>query len=180
MKVGRQSKIIELITENEVETQEELAELLEKNGYPVTQATISRDIRELKLTKIAAENGGQKYIVLQPPEAGLAEKYVRVLRDGFLSMDTAQNILVIKTVSGMAMAVAAALDAMHIEGMVGCIAGDDTIMCAIRTLSETPKVMEKISRIVSRKRREEPAAVRGPELSTAGKKEPETGRGAER
>ena len=74
-----------------------------------------------------------------------------MLRDGFLSMDTAQNILVIKTVSGMAMAVAAALDAMHIDGIVGCIAGDDTIMCAVRTLPDTEKVMEKISRIVSRK-----------------------------
>lgn len=148
MKVGRQSKIIELITKYEVETQDELAELLERAGYYVTQATISRDIRELKLTKIATEGGRQKYIALQSREAGLAEKYVRVLRDGYVSMDMAQNIIVIKTVSGMAMAVAAALDAMHIEGIVGCIAGDDTIMCAIRTLPDTAKVMEKISKLV--------------------------------
>lgn len=148
MKVGRQSKIIELITKYEVETQDELAELLERAGYYVTQATISRDIRELKLTKIATAGGRQKYIALQSQEAGLAEKYVRVLRDGYVSMDMAQNIIVIKTVSGMAMAVAAALDAMHIEGIVGCIAGDDTIMCAIRTLPDTAKVMEKISKLV--------------------------------
>lgn len=148
MKVGRQNKIIELITKHEVETQDELAELLESAGYHVTQATISRDIRELKLTKIATEGGRQKYIALQSREAGLAEKYVRVLREGYVSMDMAQNIIVIKTVSGMAMAVAAALDAMHIEGIVGCIAGDDTIMCAIRTLPDTTKVMEKISKLV--------------------------------
>ncbi len=148
MKVGRQSKIIELITKYEVETQDELAELLERAGYYVTQATISRDIRELKLTKIATEGGRQKYIALQSQEAGLTQKYVRVLRDGYVSMDMAQNIIVIKTVSGMAMAVAAALDAMHIEGIVGCIAGDDTIMCAIRTLPDTTKVMEKISKLV--------------------------------
>ncbi|MBQ9118573.1 MAG: arginine repressor [Lachnospiraceae bacterium] len=151
MKVGRQSKIIELITKHDVETQEELAELLNEAGYNVTQATISRDIRELKLTKVSIDGSRQKYIALAAKENGMTEKYVRVLKDGFLSMDMAQNILVIKTVSGMAMAVAAALDAMSIEGIVGCIAGDDTIMCAIRTLPDTEKVMEKITRLISAK-----------------------------
>ena len=78
------------------------------------------------------------------------EKYIRVLRDGYVSMDKAQNILVIKTVSGMAMAVAAAVDAMKWHEVVGCIAGDDTIMCAIRTAEDTSIVMEKIRRIVSK------------------------------
>lgn len=149
MKIKRQTKIIELITKNDVETQEELAELLNAAGYNVTQATISRDIRELKLTKVSSEKGKQKYIVLQKQEAGLSEKFVRVLRDGFVSMDRAQNIMVIKTVSGMAMAVAAALDALHINGIVGCIAGDDTIMCAIRTVEDTIEVMEKVNKLVS-------------------------------
>ncbi|WP_455714101.1 arginine repressor [Anaerosporobacter sp.] len=149
MKIKRQTKIIELITKNDVETQEELAELLNTAGYNVTQATISRDIRELKLTKVSSEKGKQKYIVLQKQEAGLSEKFVRVLRDGFVSMDRAQNIMVIKTVSGMAMAVAAALDALHINGIVGCIAGDDTIMCAIRTVEDTIEVMEKVNKLVS-------------------------------
>ncbi|MDE7212883.1 MAG: arginine repressor [Lachnospiraceae bacterium] len=148
MKLSRQSKIIELITRNEVETQEELAVLLLKAGYAVTQATVSRDIRELKLTKVATDAGKQKYVVLQPQEAGLDQKYVRILRDGFVSMDVAQNILVVKTVSGMAMAVAAAIDAIHIDGIVGCIAGDDTIMCAVRTVPETARVQEKLSRLV--------------------------------
>lgn len=151
MKIKRQTKIIELITKNDVETQEELAELLNTAGYNVTQATISRDIRELKLTKVSSEKGKQKYIVLQKQEAGLSEKFVRVLRDGFVSMDRAQNIMVIKTVSGMAMAVAAALDALHINGIVGCIAGDDTIMCAIRTVEDTIEVMEKVNKLVSTK-----------------------------
>ena len=149
MKIKRQTKIIELITKNDVETQEELADLLNEAGYNVTQATISRDIRELKLTKVSSEKGKQKYIVLQKQEAGLSEKFVRVLRDGFVSMDRAQNIMVIKTVSGMAMAVAAALDALHINGIVGCIAGDDTIMCAIRTVEDTIDVMEKVNKLVS-------------------------------
>ena len=149
MKLSRQSKIIELIAEHEVETQEELAELLLAAGYPVTQAPISRDIRELKLTKVAAGEGKHKYTILQPQENLLAEKYVRILRDGLVSMDTAQNILVVKTVSGMAMAVAAAIDAVHIEGIVGCIAGDDTVMCAVRYAQDTPRVMDKISKLVN-------------------------------
>lgn len=150
MKIKRQTKIIELITKNDVETQEELADLLNEAGYNVTQATISRDIRELKLTKVSSEKGKQKYIVLQKQEAGLSEKFVRVLRDGFVSMDRAQNIMVIKTVSGMAMAVAAALDALHINGIVGCIAGDDTIMCVIRAGNLVPEVMERFKRIVNK------------------------------
>lgn len=151
MKVGRQSKIIELINNNDIETQEDLADLLTKAGYNVTQATISRDIRELKLTKISVDDGKQKYIVLNNTEAGLSEKYIRVLKDGFISMDMAQNIMIVKTVSGMAMAVAAALDALHIHGIMGCIAGDDTVMCVIKTTEETIAVMEKLNKLVNSK-----------------------------
>ncbi|WP_346663594.1 arginine repressor [uncultured Merdimonas sp.] len=148
MKVNRHAKIIELIHKYHIETQEELADYLTKEGFKVTQATVSRDIRDLKLTKIPAENGRQRYAVHQGTENGINEKYMRVLKDGYVSMDMAQNILVIKTVAGMAMAVAAALDAMKWQEVVGCIAGDDTIMCAIRSAEDTVKVMDKISRIV--------------------------------
>ena len=147
MKIGRQSKILELISKHDIETQEELAELLVQAGYRVTQATISRDIRELKLTKIQDEKGNQKYAALKK-ESSFGEKYVRVLKEGFLSMDLAQNLVVVKTVSGMAMAVAAAIDAMHFPGVVGCIAGDDTIMCAVRTVEEASRVMEMIEKLL--------------------------------
>ena len=120
MKLERHSKIVELIGKYEIETQEELAERLKNAGFNVTQATVSRDIRELRLTKAPAENGKQRYTVLHP-QGDFNDKYIRILRDGFLSMDMAQNILVIKTVSGMAMAVAAALDAIHFHEIVGCI-----------------------------------------------------------
>ena len=150
MKVERHSKIVELIGKYEIETQEELAEKLNQSGFNVTQATVSRDIRELKLTKIQGENGRQRYMVLESPRGTSAIKYIRILKDGFMSMDMAQNILVIKTVSGMAMAVAAAVDAMKWHEVVGCIAGDDTIMCAIRTVEDTAAVMDKIRKIVSR------------------------------
>lgn len=151
MKVGRQSKIIELINKNDIETQEDLADLLNNAGYNVTQATISRDIRELKLTKISVDDGKQKYIVLNNTETGLSEKFVRVLKDGFVSMDMAQNIIIVKTVSGMAMAVAAALDALHIQGIMGCVAGDDTVMCVIKTTEETVIVMEKLNKLINSK-----------------------------
>lgn len=149
MKISRQSKIIELINKYDIETQEELADRLMKDGYNVTQATVSRDIRELKLTKVAVDGGRQKYIVLQKTEPGMSEKYTRVLRDGFVSMDMAQNIMVVKTVPGMAMAVAAALDALQLNSIVGCIAGDDTIMCAIRSVEETVQVMEKLNKLLN-------------------------------
>lgn len=150
MKARRQDKIIELIQEHEVETQEELADLLSQAGYQVTQATVSRDIRELNLTKVSIGGKGQKYVVLQSGESGMNERYTRVLRSGFVSMDMAQNILVINTVSGMAMAVAAALDALQIKEIVGSIAGDDTIMCAIRSAEQTKEVMQKIEEALGR------------------------------
>ena len=145
-KIERHSKIVELIGKYEIETQEELAEYLNRAGYQVTQATVSRDIRELKLSKIQSENGKQRYVVLQGRE-NFSDKYIRVLKDGYLSMDMAQNILVIKTVSGMAMA--AALDALHFHEIVGCIAGDDTIMCAVRSVDDTILVMDKISKLIT-------------------------------
>lgn len=148
MKIGRQARIVDLIAKYDIETQEELADYLKKEGYRVTQATISRDIRELKLTKIATNDGRQKYALMQPQGAGMNEKYLRVLKDGFVSMDMAQNILVIKTVSGMAMAVAAALDAMDCHEIVGSIAGDDTIMCAVRTVEDTTALMGRLRRIM--------------------------------
>ena len=148
MKTNRQSKIIEIIQKNEVETQDELSALLEKDGFRVTQATVSRDIRELKLPKIPTAGGRPKYAVITDAPENLSKKYERVLREGFLSMDMAQNILVIKTVSGMASAVCAAIDAMKMREIVGSIAGDDTIMCAIRTVDDTYAVMKKIRRIV--------------------------------
>ena len=148
MKIARHAKIIDLISRNDVETQEELADLLNGEGFRVTQATVSRDIRELKLTKISLNDGRQKYAVMQASRENMNEKYFRILKDGFLSMDMAQNILVVKTVSGMAMAVAASIDAMQWPEVAGCIAGDDTIMCAIRSVDDTVAVMNRLKKLV--------------------------------
>ncbi|WZL79984.1 arginine repressor [Vallitaleaceae bacterium 9-2] len=148
MKIKRQTKILQLITEQVIETQDELAELLHQNGFEVTQATISRDIRDLKLTKVSLPDGRQKYVVLQEKTMNLNEKYIRVLQDGYLSMDRAMNLIVIQTLTGMAMAVAAAIDALDFDEIVGSIAGDDTIFCAVRTEDDCISIMEKLNRII--------------------------------
>lgn len=148
MKTRRQTKILELIKKYEIETQEDLSAYLEQEGYQVTQATVSRDIRELKLTKVSLTNGRQKYVALLETNEDLSQKYERIFRDGFISMDIAQNILVIKTVSGMAMAVAAALDALQLHEVVGTIAGDDTIMCAARSTEDAIAVIDKLRKFV--------------------------------
>ena len=147
MKRERHEVVVDLINKYDIETQEELAAYLRQEGFDVTQATVSRDIRELKLSKISAGGGRQKYIILSGDDTDLGDKYIRVLRDGFVSMNMAQNILVIKTVQGMAMAVAA-VDAMKLPEIVGCIAGDDTIMAAIKTVEDTRAVMEKLEDII--------------------------------
>ncbi|MCR5369718.1 MAG: arginine repressor [Clostridium sp.] len=147
MKLERHSKIVELIGKYDIETQEELASYLNREGFQVTQATVSRDIRELRLTKVQTGKGRQKYSLIHQ-QSPSDDKYIRILQDSFLSMDMAQNILVIRTVSGMAMAVGAALDSLHFPEMVGCIAGDDTVMCAIRTLDDTIVLMDKLRKLI--------------------------------
>lgn len=149
MKKNRHDKIIELINRHEVETQEQLASLLKNEGYEVTQATVSRDIRQMKLSKQVTEDGRQKYVYTTADSEAMQDKYVSVLKAGFLKMDLAQNILVIKTVSGMAMALATAIDAIEMPEIVGCIAGDDTIMVAIKTTQEAEEVMTKFKEMLS-------------------------------
>ena len=148
MKTARHAKIIEIINKYNIETQEELADKLNEAGFQVTQATVSRDIRELKLMKISENGERQRYVVFQNKEGWKSEKYIRVLRDGFVSMDMAQNILVIKTVSGMAMAVAAALDALNWKEILGSIAGDDTVMCVARDNEQAQNVAERLKGIL--------------------------------
>lgn len=150
MKITRHARILELIERYDIGTQEELADYLNRDGFQVTQATISRDIRELKLTKVAAPDGRQKYAVMHAGPAQQNEKYLMVLRQGLVSMDRAGCILVIKTVSGMAMAVAAALDEMKWPELAGCIAGDDTIFCAVRKEEDTQVLEDRVRQLAGR------------------------------
>ncbi|MBO7358070.1 MAG: arginine repressor [Lachnospiraceae bacterium] len=148
MKNDRHEMILSLIENYEIETQEDLAQKLSDAGFSVTQATVSRDIRMLHLYKKNLGNGHQKYVAEKETDHNLNAKYKRVLKDGFVSIDIAQNILVLKTVGGMAMAVAAAVDAMEFGEVVGSIAGDDTIMMAIRTKEDAERLLVKIKEFV--------------------------------
>ncbi len=148
MKNARHEQILKLIQGQEVETQEELAELLNKSGFNVTQATVSRDIRQLQLMKIPGKNGRLRYSIGAGDHIDLSRKYKRVLRDAFVSMDFSLNIMVVKPVSGMAMAAAAALDSLDWSEILGCIAGDDTIMVVIRHPDDASSLCAKIEEIV--------------------------------
>lgn len=149
-KKERLNTILGIIRSRDIETQEDLARSLRELGYDVTQATVSRDIRELHLTKVRTGDGRFKYSASERESKDMTDRFIRVMRDGFVSMDQAQNILVVKTVSGMAMAVAAALDAMQFPEVLGCIAGDDTIMAAVRTTEETTALMGKLHEMLGK------------------------------
>ena len=149
MKEQRQSTILGLIQKQDIETQEDLAQALENEGFSVTQATVSRDIRELKLTKVASRNGGQKYVALSNFEQQVSEKVIRVFRDAFVSMDFAGNIVVIRTLTGMGNAVASAIDAFNFSEIVGTLAGDDTIFCAVTHLEHIEDVMNQFRDILN-------------------------------
>jgi transcriptional regulator of arginine metabolism len=144
LKAKRQAKMKELIQSREIETQAELTLLLSEAGFDVTQATVSRDIRELKLTKVPSASGNGKYSMSAVMDDQSLTRLNRVFRDGFISMDHANNILVIRTFNGMAMAVAAALDAMHFPEILGSIAGDDVVMCVVKTETEAIRLMGKL------------------------------------
>lgn len=145
-KSARHEKIIELVTSGNIETQSELAELLNKAGFQTTQATVSRDIKELHLEK--RSSGDSSYYFY--PESRIVDqnKYLRIFSDGFVKMDAAGNFVIIRTVSGMAMAVAAALDALGLSEIIGTIAGDDTIMCATKSDRDAVNMVSKIRKLL--------------------------------
>lgn len=148
MKQQRHRKILDLVEEFEIETQEELVRRLQEAGYAAAQSTISRDIRELNLQKSANGRGKLVYTVPREPGGEENDRNFRVLRDALVSVDVSQNILVIRTASGMAMAAAAVLDDLKWEEILGCIAGDDTIMCVVRDAESGERVMERLQSVL--------------------------------
>lgn len=148
MKTERRSKILELIKKHEIETQEELIEYLGEEGFNATQGTVSRDIRDLSITKIQSPDGRLIYTVSEDKKNEKAVKMTRVFVDGVDSMELSSNILVIKTLEGMAMAVAAAIDAMEDTGIIGTIAGDDTIFCVMRDFETGRKTVLRFEEMI--------------------------------
>lgn len=149
MKTNRQRKIIELISKYDIDTQQELAKRLVDEGFEVTQATVSRDIRELNLTKVSVDGNKQKYAIPTGNVSSVSSKYMRVLNDGIMTIESAGNIIVIKTISGMAMAVGAAIDAINHEEIIGCIAGDDTLMCVVKNADKSFDVKKYLEELIN-------------------------------
>ena len=149
MRNKRQERILEIISTRNVSKQQDLVDILRKEGFDVTQATVSRDIKQLQLGKISSKKGETVRYIKKEIKDDEKNKYVRILKDAYINLALAQNILVIKTVSGMAMAVAAAIDHMNIPSIIGCIAGDDTIFCAVKTDEEAIIVGEEIKKLIS-------------------------------
>ena len=143
MKSERQQAILQLVRTKDIFTQEELMDALAKAGFPAAQATVSRDIRELRLTKEPTDQG-LKYIVPAAKEEPI-HPLLRIFRDGLVSMDYAGNMLVLHTLSGMAMAVALALDEMKLPEILGSVAGDDVVICVIRSESQAAALVEKLT-----------------------------------
>ncbi|WAM30630.1 arginine repressor [Caldicellulosiruptor naganoensis] len=149
MKSERQQKILEIIQSEDIETQEELVERLRELGYDVTQATVSRDIKELRLTKVLTETGKYKYAVLSGPEANITEKLIKVFSESIIKYDTADNLVIIKTITGAAQGAAAAIDSLNWPEVIGTIAGDDTIFIATKGSSAAEKIVERIKAILN-------------------------------
>jgi transcriptional regulator of arginine metabolism len=148
MKYTRHSKILELIEEKEIETQEELATCLKQLGFNVTQATVSRDIKELRLIKVLTNEGRYKYATIKNQDVGMSERTLKILKNTFVSIDHAGNMIVIKTLVGSANAAAVALDSMTIKDVLGCIAGDDTIFVLVRSEDKVPEIIEYFNSVI--------------------------------
>ncbi len=148
MKTVRQVTILDIIEKNEIETQEELADALRQRGIQVTQATVSRDIKELRLLKVLTPMGTYKYATADKAENGLTDRFIRMLAESVLSVAASANMIVIKTLSGSASVAAEALDSFHWPEVLGTIAGDNTIFMVVRTLDEVQTVVDRIQEMM--------------------------------
>lgn len=147
MKYNRHAKILEIVERNEIETQEELAERLKEAGIDVTQATVSRDIKELRLIKVMAADGRYKYAPFAKSEGLISNRLLTIFTESFISSDYANNIVVVKTLAGMAQAAGAAIDALKWPEIIGTIAGDDTVMIVCRAEKIAEELVDKFNKM---------------------------------
>lgn len=148
MKTVRQMAILDIIDKKDVETQEELADALRLRGIKVTQATVSRDIKELRLLKVMTPGGAYKYATADKAENGLSDRFIRMLAESLLSVASSNNLIVVKTLNGSANVAAEALDSLHWPEILGTLAGDNTILLIIRTEAEVPAVMARLKEMI--------------------------------
>ncbi len=147
MKYSRHAKILEIIEKNVIETQEEIAEKLKELGMDVTQATVSRDIKELRLIKVMSEDGRYKYAPFTKSENPVSNKLLTIFSEAFVSGDYANNIAIVKTLPGMAQAAAATVDSLKWPEIIGTIAGDDTIMIVCRAEKIAEELVNKFNKM---------------------------------
>lgn len=150
MKASRQITILEIISGKDVETQEELADELRAHGFQVTQATVSRDIKELRLSKVLGQNGGYHYAASEKNDNGLNDRLIRMFSDTVLTMNSAYNQIIIHTLSGSANIAAEALDNLQWPEILGTIAGDNTILMIVRSIEDVKPVMERLNGMMHR------------------------------
>ncbi|GCD09464.1 arginine repressor [Clostridium tagluense] len=149
MKIARHAKIIEIIQVKEVETQEQLAEELRSKGFDITQATVSRDIKELKLIKVMNSHGTHKYATTSPEDSFLSNKLVNIFCQTVIYVDNVDKFIVLKTISGAAPAAAEALDSLKFNGIVGTLAGDNTVFILARNEEDTKVIVQKIKKMIN-------------------------------
>jgi transcriptional regulator of arginine metabolism len=149
MKARRHAKILELIRTNVIETQEELVESLAQHGIPVTQATISRDIKELQLTKVPVGDGGYRYALPDEQPMGSLDKRRRLFRDSVLAVDYSENLVVVKALPGTAPGVGSAIDHFNWPEVIGSVAGDDTVLVVVKPTSAAPVVLDRLKDLMS-------------------------------
>ena len=150
MKAERQAKILDLIVKKEIGTQEELTMELERAGFVATQATVSRDIKELRLLKVLAEGGRYKYATVERAEKGMSDRFIRILSESILSVESAGNLIVIKTITASANAGCEAIDSMKWPEVLGTIAGDNTILIIARSEAAVDTLLQKFDNLIKK------------------------------
>ena len=148
MKLSRHSQILEIIKDKEIETQDELALELKEVGINVTQATVSRDIKELKLVKVLSPSGKYKYTYLEKDDKKSSDKLIRVAKDTLISMDYSENIICLRTIKGAAPIVAHAVDSLELREIVGTIGGINTVFILLRDRNDVEQIMERFKKLL--------------------------------
>ncbi len=151
MKQGRQSVILEIIDKYDVETQDELSAILKEKGFEVTQATVSRDIKELKLIKVQAGNGSYKYAASGKEQMGKLDVFKRVFRETVVSIQPAASMVIVKTLTGSANAAGEAIDGLNLPDVAGTLAGDNTIFIAVRQEGTQGRIIEELTKLINNK-----------------------------
>lgn len=148
MRYSRQNKILELIKNNEIETQDKLASMLKAEGFDVTQATISRDIKDLQLIKVLSVSGRYKYAVSKRSDAPISDRFIKVFRETIISFKAAHNLILIKTLSGCGGAAGEAVDNIGLEHVVGTVAGDNTMLIVVDEEENVPEILDLMDKML--------------------------------